>query len=60
MTEALYLEDSYLTTCEAQVTKVDGEKVVLDRTIFYPTGGGQEHDEGTLIQDGQAFGSGRP
>lgn len=55
MTETLYLEDSYLTTCESRVIGVDGEKVVLDRTIFYPTGGGQAHDVGTLNQDGQAF-----
>lgn len=55
MTEALYLENSYLASCEATVTAVNGEKITLDRTIFYPRGGGQEHDEGTLIQDGQTY-----
>ncbi|MBI5347550.1 MAG: alanine--tRNA ligase [Candidatus Aenigmarchaeota archaeon] len=32
----------------AKVIRTDGEKVFLDRTAFYPTSGGQEHDEGTL------------
>ncbi len=31
------------------VTAVDGDRVALDRTVFYPTGGGQPHDTGTLL-----------
>jgi hypothetical protein len=38
-TELLYLRDAYLPTVEAQVTAVDGDRVTLDRTVFYPTGG---------------------
>ncbi len=48
MTELLYLRDAYLTDFEAVVTAVDGQRVGLDRTAFYPTGGGQPHDVGTL------------
>ena len=47
-TELLYLRDAYLTEFEATVTAVDGQRVALDRTAFYPTGGGQPHDLGTL------------
>jgi misacylated tRNA(Ala) deacylase len=51
-TELLYLRDAYLPTVEAQVTAVDGDRVTLDRTVFYPTGGGQPHDTGTLRWSG--------
>ncbi|KOP79898.1 alanyl-tRNA editing protein [Cytobacillus solani] len=54
-TRELYLDDSYLTSCTANVVKLEGEKVSLDRTVFYPTGGGQEYDTGLLIQGGQTF-----
>ena len=46
--ELLYLRDAYLTEFSARVTEVDGDRVALDRTAFYPTGGGQPHDVGTL------------
>jgi len=47
----LYQTDSYLQTFEATVSAVDTEAhgVVLDRTAFYATGGGQPHDTGTLV-----------
>ena len=48
MTELLYLRDAYLREFTATVTEVDGQRVALDRTAFYPTGGGQPHDTGTL------------
>jgi misacylated tRNA(Ala) deacylase len=50
MTTLMYLDDAYLQKFEAGVTAVDGEghRVALDRTAFYPTGGGQAHDTGTL------------
>lgn len=48
MTEALYLTDAYLREFEAIVVAVDGDAVALDRSAFYPTGGGQPHDTGTL------------
>ncbi len=47
-TELLYLRDAYLQEFTATVTEVDGPRVALDRTAFYPTGGGQPHDTGTL------------
>jgi len=49
-TELLYLTDAYLRTFTARVTGVDedGARVALDRTAFYPTGGGQPHDTGSL------------
>ncbi|HEX6311353.1 MAG TPA: alanyl-tRNA editing protein [Acidimicrobiia bacterium] len=47
-TELLYLHDSYLRGFDATVVGVDGDRVALDRTAFYPTGGGQPHDTGTL------------
>ncbi len=48
MTEALYLRDAYLRTFAARVTDVDPPYVVLDRSGFYPTGGGQPSDVGSL------------
>lgn len=49
MTELLYQTDSYLKEFDAQVTGVLPERgVTLDRTAFYPGGGGQPCDEGTL------------
>ncbi|HEX5267288.1 MAG TPA: alanyl-tRNA editing protein [Acidimicrobiales bacterium] len=47
-TELLYLDDSYLRTFTAEVVAAQDGAVALDRTAFYPTGGGQPHDTGTL------------
>lgn len=47
-TDLVYLRDVDLRTFEAVVVGVDGSTVALDRTAFYPTGGGQPHDVGTL------------
>ena len=47
-TELVFLRDAYLRTCDATVTEVRDNAVVLDRTIFYYTGGGQPHDTGTI------------
>jgi misacylated tRNA(Ala) deacylase len=49
MTEELFREDSYLRECEATVTAATPGKVLLDRTVFYPTGGGQPGDSGVLV-----------
>jgi len=48
MTKALHLTASDQRTFEATVTRQAGNRVVLDRTCFYPTGGGQPNDTGTL------------
>ncbi len=48
MTEDLFRQDSYLKACEAVVTDVDHDAIVLDRTVFYPMGGGQPGDVGTI------------
>ncbi len=48
MTELLYLRDAYLTDFSARVVGVRDGAIALDRTAFYPTGGGQPHDTGTL------------
>ena len=52
-TDLLYLEDFDVTSAEASVANVhpaeDGQTVVeLDRTCFYPRGGGQDWDTGTI------------
>lgn len=54
MTKLLYQTDAYLKTFTAQVTAVDAENhaVQLDQTAFYPGGGGQPHDTGTLTVEG--------
>ena len=49
MTEALFRHDAYQRTVESTVSGVQGVMVVLERTIFYPTGGGQPGDTGRLI-----------
>ncbi len=48
MTELLFREDPYLKSCDATVVAVHGEAVELDRTVFYPLGGGQAGDTGRL------------
>ena len=49
-TELLYLRDASLRSFDATVVAVDpeGRRLALDRTAFYPTGGGQPHDTGVL------------
>ena len=47
-TELLYLRDAEQRDFDAAVSDVDGDRVALDRTAFYVTGGGQPHDTGTL------------
>lgn len=55
MAKALYMDDSYIREFEANVTKsVDG-KIFLDRTAFYPWGGGLPSDRGVVVLDGNEF-----
>ncbi len=56
MTELLYMTDSYLREFDATVTATHPEGVVLDRTAFYPGGGGQPPDTGLLrAPDGTTY-----
>jgi misacylated tRNA(Ala) deacylase len=52
MTELLFRDDAYLKICEAKVLAADERGIVLDRTVFYATAGGQPGDKGTLIVEG--------
>jgi misacylated tRNA(Ala) deacylase len=52
MTEELFREDAYLQSCEAVVIAAGPEGIELDRTVFYPMGGGQPGDTGTLQDPG--------
>ena len=55
MTELLYLTDAYLKEFEATVVKQVEGGVVLDRTAFYPGGGGQPYDMGVLLAGDQRW-----
>jgi misacylated tRNA(Ala) deacylase len=52
MTQALFRDDAYRTETEATVASSEPRGVALDRTLFYPQGGGQSGDRGTLIIEG--------
>jgi alanyl-tRNA synthetase len=47
-TEILYYKDWRVTNFKAKVLFIDGHNVLLDKTYFYPTSGGQEHDSGKI------------
>ena len=55
MTDEPFREDAYLKACEARVSAVNERGgMILDRTVFYPTGGGQPGDRGVLkLADGR-------
>ena len=48
MTELLFRDDAYLKSCSSTVVALHGDAVELDRTVFYPMGGGQPGDSGRL------------
>jgi len=56
MTELLFRDDGYLRSCAARVISVNARGIRLDRTVFYPMGGGQPGDAGALrLPAGQAI-----
>ena len=56
MTEEVFRQDAYARSCEARVTAADDSGIRLDRTVFYPLGGGQPGDSGELaLPDGTAI-----
>jgi misacylated tRNA(Ala) deacylase len=56
MTALLFRDDAYLRSCTARVVGVDERGIRLDRTVFYPTGGGQPGDSGALrLADGSSI-----
>src|SRR5258708_32420027 len=48
MTELVFRDDAYARGCAARVIATDERGIRLDRTVFYPTGGGQPGDTGSL------------
>jgi misacylated tRNA(Ala) deacylase len=53
MTDELFRDDATLHECEAVITTIDERGLQLDRTVFYPQGGGQAGDRGVLqFEDG--------
>lgn len=55
MTELLYMDDCYLKEFDAKVVSVEGNMVELDRTAFYPLGGGVNCDTGKIVSNGKEF-----
>ena len=56
MAELLFRDDAYLRECSALIMRVDATGVVLSRTVFYPAGGGQAGDSGSLaLPDGRVL-----
>jgi misacylated tRNA(Ala) deacylase len=51
MTDLLFRDDAYLQAATARVVAVGPQGIELDRTIFYPQGGGQMGDTGTLVRE---------
>jgi misacylated tRNA(Ala) deacylase len=49
MTDDLFRADAYLRDCQARIVRIDEGGIVLDRSVFYPLGGGQAGDSGWLL-----------
>lgn len=55
VTDLLYLTDSYLREFDARVVGTDDHSVILDRTVFFPRGGGQMADRGRLDTEDRRY-----
>lgn len=55
MAESAYLDAPYERRFEASVERVLDDRLVLSRTLFYPTGGGQPNDTGTIATDDRTY-----
>ncbi len=55
MTELLFLKDSYMKQFDAKVIKAEGKEIILDKTAFYPQGGGQPSDTGVIVCEGKEY-----
>jgi misacylated tRNA(Ala) deacylase len=53
LTELIYFADCYASEFDAEVLRAEGDRVYLDRTAFYPEGGGQPSDTGYLSSDSE-------
>lgn len=51
MTTELFREDGYLKQCTATISEIQDGSIIVDQTVFYPTGGGQPGDSGSLIRE---------
>jgi len=54
-TEKLYWKDAYLKQFSARILKIENNSIILDKTAFYPTGGGQPNDTGKLVHNGKEY-----
>ncbi len=52
-TKLIYHQNSYTYECTAKVVAVEGDEIALDATVFFPGGGGQMADQGTITWDEQ-------
>jgi len=56
VTDPLFRDQPYLREAEASIVSIDAQGIRVDRTVFYPRGGGQAGDRGTLVlEDGAAI-----
>lgn len=55
MTELIYMNDCYAKEFDATVTKAEGKFIILDKTAFYPQGGGQPTDTGKMLKDREEY-----